>query len=64
MPKMAIGQHGFMAIFIDTEGNRLALHSRSVSADHESEGDEDRHAPSVVACEDGTRCTNEGHGSW
>jgi uncharacterized protein len=26
-PKMAIGEHGFMAIFTDTEGNRLALHS-------------------------------------
>ena len=26
-PKMGIGQHGFMALFIDTEGNRLALHS-------------------------------------
>jgi predicted enzyme related to lactoylglutathione lyase len=26
-PKMAIGSHGFMAIFFDTEGNRLALHS-------------------------------------
>lgn len=27
MPKTAIGSHGFMAIFLDTEGNRLALHS-------------------------------------
>ncbi|HEY8377482.1 MAG TPA: VOC family protein, partial [Nannocystis sp.] len=27
MPKTAIGEHGFMAIFLDTEGNRLALHS-------------------------------------
>lgn len=26
-PKMSIGPHGFMAIFLDTEGNRLALHS-------------------------------------
>lgn len=26
-PKMGIGSHGFMAIFLDTEGNRLALHS-------------------------------------
>ncbi|MEZ4452659.1 MAG: VOC family protein [Nannocystaceae bacterium] len=26
-PKMEIGQHGFMALFLDTEGNRLALHS-------------------------------------
>lgn len=26
-PKMGLGQHGFMAIFLDTEGNRLALHS-------------------------------------
>lgn len=26
-PKMSIGQHGHMAIFLDTEGNRLALHS-------------------------------------
>lgn len=25
--KMSIGEHGFMAIFLDTEGNRLALHS-------------------------------------
>lgn len=27
LPKTAIGEHGFMAWFIDTEGNRLALHS-------------------------------------
>jgi predicted enzyme related to lactoylglutathione lyase len=27
MPKTSIGQNGFMAHFIDTEGNRLALHS-------------------------------------
>ena len=27
MQKTAIGEHGFMAAFIDTEGNRVALHS-------------------------------------
>ncbi|WP_412985984.1 VOC family protein [Pontimicrobium sp. IMCC45349] len=27
MPKTAIGEHGFMAQFIDTEGNKIALHS-------------------------------------
>ena len=27
MPKTAIGENGFMAIFTDTEGNRVALHS-------------------------------------
>ncbi|MBL4710402.1 MAG: VOC family protein [Flavobacteriales bacterium] len=27
MPKTSIGENGFMALFIDTEGNRLALHS-------------------------------------
>lgn len=27
MPKTAIGANGFMAHFMDTEGNRLALHS-------------------------------------
>ena len=27
MPKTEIGENGFMAQFIDTEGNRLALHS-------------------------------------
>lgn len=27
MPKTSIGQNGFMAIFIDTEGNKVALHS-------------------------------------
>ena len=27
MPKTSIGQNGFMAFFIDTEGNRIALHS-------------------------------------
>lgn len=26
-PKMAIGENGFMALFIDTEGNKMALHS-------------------------------------
>jgi predicted enzyme related to lactoylglutathione lyase len=27
MPKTAIGEHGFIAQYEDTEGNRLALHS-------------------------------------
>lgn len=27
MPKTSIGQNGFMAFFIDTEGNIMALHS-------------------------------------
>ncbi|MFV9550578.1 VOC family protein [Algibacter sp. PT7-4] len=27
IPKTDIGEHGFMAQFIDTEGNRIALHS-------------------------------------
>ena len=27
MPKTSIGQNGFMAHFLDTEGNRVALHS-------------------------------------
>jgi uncharacterized protein len=27
MPKTSIGENGFMAQFIDTEGNRVALHS-------------------------------------
>ena len=27
MPKTAIGENGFMAVFNDTEGNRVALHS-------------------------------------
>jgi predicted enzyme related to lactoylglutathione lyase len=27
MPKTSIGQHGFMAHFLDTEGNKVALHS-------------------------------------
>jgi predicted enzyme related to lactoylglutathione lyase len=26
-PKMSIGEHGFMAIFTDTEGNSIGLHS-------------------------------------
>ena len=26
-PKMSIGEHGFMAIFSDTEGNSIGLHS-------------------------------------
>lgn len=29
MPKTSIGQNGFMAMFIDTEGNGIALHSNS-----------------------------------
>ncbi|MEJ2544313.1 MAG: VOC family protein [Calditrichaceae bacterium] len=28
MGRTSIGEHGFIAIFIDSEGNRLALHSR------------------------------------
>ena len=28
MPKTSIGRNGFMAHFIDTEGNRVALHSQ------------------------------------
>ncbi|MBI5759930.1 MAG: VOC family protein [Planctomycetales bacterium] len=27
LPKMAIGEHGFCAQFIDSEGNRVGLHS-------------------------------------
>lgn len=27
MPKTSIGENGFMAVFLDTEGNRVALHS-------------------------------------
>jgi predicted enzyme related to lactoylglutathione lyase len=27
MPKTSIGQNGFMAFFMDTEGNNMALHS-------------------------------------
>ena len=26
-PKMAVGEHGNIAVFIDTEGNRVGLHS-------------------------------------
>ena len=29
MPKMGIGEHGFIAHFEDSEGNRVALHSES-----------------------------------
>ena len=29
VPKMGIGEHGFIAHFEDTEGNRVALHSQS-----------------------------------
>lgn len=28
LPKTSIGENGFMAHFIDTEGNKVALHSR------------------------------------
>ncbi len=28
VPKTAIGEHGFMAQFVDPEGNRVAFHSR------------------------------------
>jgi hypothetical protein len=28
-PKMGIGEHGFIGLFEDTEGNRLGLHSRT-----------------------------------
>ena len=27
MPKTSIGEHGFCALFLDTEGNRVGLHS-------------------------------------
>lgn len=27
MPKTSLGENGFMAIFLDTEGNRMAFHS-------------------------------------
>ena len=27
MPKMEIGENGFIAQFVDSEGNRVALHS-------------------------------------
>lgn len=29
MPKTNIGANGFMAVFLDTEGNRVAFHSRN-----------------------------------
>jgi predicted enzyme related to lactoylglutathione lyase len=29
MPKTSIGEHGFIAVFADSEGNRVALHSLS-----------------------------------
>lgn len=29
LPKTSIGPHGFMAYFMDTEGNKVALHSNS-----------------------------------
>lgn len=29
VPKTAIGEHGYMAHFTDTEGNKLALHSQN-----------------------------------
>ena len=29
VPKMSIGEHGFIAHFQDSEGNRVALHSRT-----------------------------------
>lgn len=29
MPKMSIGEHGYIAHFQDSEGNRVALHSRT-----------------------------------
>ena len=27
MPRTSIGEHGFIALFIDSEGNRVGLHS-------------------------------------
>ena len=27
LPKTAIGEHGFIGLFVDTEGNRVGLHS-------------------------------------
>jgi predicted enzyme related to lactoylglutathione lyase len=32
MPKSSIGENGFMAIFIDSEGNKVGLHSPAVNA--------------------------------
>ena len=29
LPKTSIGQHGYIATFLDSEGNRLSLHSRT-----------------------------------
>ena len=29
MPKMSIGEHGFIALIIDTEGNQIGLHAMS-----------------------------------
>ena len=29
MPKTDIGENGFMAFFVDTEGNRMAMHSNT-----------------------------------
>lgn len=29
LPKMTIGEHGFMAIIMDTEGNSIGIHSTS-----------------------------------
>ena len=29
MPKTDIGEHGFVAMFVDTEGNKVGLHSMS-----------------------------------
>jgi predicted enzyme related to lactoylglutathione lyase len=29
MPKTNIGENGFMALFLDTEGNRIAFHSEN-----------------------------------
>ena len=31
VPKMSVGEYGFMGAFIDTEGNRIALHSVPVT---------------------------------
>jgi predicted enzyme related to lactoylglutathione lyase len=28
LPKTSIGENGFMAFFLDTEGNKVGLHSR------------------------------------
>ena len=27
VPRKSIGEHGFIAVFVDTEGNRVAMHS-------------------------------------